>query len=947
MEAKIKQSGKILSVPLSTYRVQFWRDFPIKQALSNDLPKYLKDLGVAYCYSSPLLKARPGSTHGYDVVDHLLINPEIATSAEFDKFSSELKSRDIGLLVDIVPNHVGIGAPSSRWWMDVLEHGRGSVFSDHFDINWKAQGNKILVATLGSPLGKVIEDKQLKATWNEKEEITGADGRGIGALQLHYYSNHYPLDPASILPLLPPSCPENIRKLFQEIKQRDTLIGEENELGRLARREQSYEAKKALDGWMRSDGAIKEMQSHLDKFNADDKKVAELVAQQAYRLAYWKIASDELNYRRFFDVNELLAIKSENKGVFEESVQLIKEWIQTGKVQALRLDHPDGLYNPAKFFKDLQEIMAPVMPKELVVLDDSRPLFVLVEKILEPGESLRTSWPVSGTVGYEYMNVLNDVFVDTVKENEMRRIYAKYVSEDYNASTSAKDFAKLLYTSKRNLLFTSFQTELDAVSLLFQEILSTSSIGRDFSLKQIKKAIVETVANCPVYRTYITQECDGPTSEDNHVIDTTFKQLREKNEVDSLLADLIENVYRCKGEDKSQDYKKKARHAVMKLQQLTGPVMAKGLEDTSFYRFFLLTSLNEVGGDPDKFGLTKEEFHKYNQTRVKDWPHTMSNSSTHDTKRSEDVRARINTLSEIPDAWEHIVYKWREMNAKFKTNVAGLGPVPGPNEEYMIYQTLVGAWPMGAKEASEEFIDRMRNYLNKCVKEAKQYTTWVKQNEPYEKAVIHFMETIVKDHNWLASFLPFIHPLVRAAKLNSVSLVSLKLTCPGIPDIYQGQEVWDFSLVDPDNRRPVDYVVRQRLLSTVKSSVSSSSDFSSFASKALEDSDDSGTIKLMVTERLLDLRNRNQALFLAGDYQPITAPGSVVAFRRSLNNKNIVVASRRFFVDKNNEEKDKQGTIELTGSYRDVLTGKTHSFSGSASLSTLFSVLPFVVLESN
>jgi len=945
MEAKIKETnGKILSIPLSTYRVQFWRDFPIKKALDNNMPQYLKDLGIAYCYSSPLLQARSGSTHGYDVVDHLKLNPEISSADDFSRFSALLKSLEIGLLLDIVPNHVGIASPSSRWWMDVLEHGRGSIFSDHFDINWEAQNNKMLAPFLGSPIGQVLSDGQLKVVWNDKEELTEADGRGIGGLQLHYYSSHFPLDPSTILPLLPSSVPENIRKAFQAITQRNELIGAEHQLGRHARREASYEAKNALNVWMKSDEAAKAMSSHLDKINEKGSSIiSDLVAAQPYRLCYWKLASDELNYRRFFDINELLAIKSENKGVFEESVQLVKEWIEKGQVQALRLDHPDGLYDPAKFFVDLQEIMTPARPKDLIPLDETRPLYVLVEKILEPGEDLRESWPVSGTVGYEYMNVLNDVYVNTNNEKQMREIYEKYVTDDYEASQSAKDFAQLLYTSKKMLLTTSFETELHSLGLLFKELANFSAIGRDFSLQQIKKALAEVVANCPVYRSYITQET-GPIQEDEKVIDTTFRALREKNTVDSHLSDLLEQIYRCKGEDKSQEYKKKQRHAVMKLQQLTGPVMAKGLEDTSFYRYFLLTSLNEVGGDPDKFGLSKDDFHKYNQKRVKAWPHGMSNSSTHDTKRSEDVRARINTLSEIPSLWRDIVYKWRDMNSKFKSNVPGiLGTVPGPNEEYMIYQTLVGVWPLGAKDASSDFIDRVKNYLTKCMKEAKLHTTWVKQNEPYEKAMISFLESIMKDETWKTSFLSFINPLCRAGKLNSVSLVALKLTCPGVPDIYQGQELWDFSLVDPDNRRPVDYEVRRKVLNEVQGAVKGNVDFSSFASKVLSDSDDSGTIKMLVTERLLNLRNRNPALFLTGDYTPITAPGHVVAYSRSNGSHQIVVASKRFFVEssKNNEE----GAIEITGTYKDVLTGSTYSFSGSASLSKLFSVLPFVVLE--
>eukprot|EP00026_Physarum_polycephalum_P001853 Phypoly_transcript_01856.p1 GENE.Phypoly_transcript_01856~~Phypoly_transcript_01856.p1 ORF type:complete len:861 (+),score=227.50 Phypoly_transcript_01856:499-3081(+) len=857
--------------------------------------------------------------------------------------------------------------------MDVLEHGKGSAYANHFDITWETHQDRLLVPFLGSPIGSVLANGELKVQWNEKEEVASAEGHPIGALQIHYYASHFPIDPSTLpafilepaLKSLSGASATHLQQIITQLKQlptRDTIgeLSDSNAGKRLERRTKAHEAKAALSKLIREDKEVhKAVFSIIDHLN-DKKQLAtftQLVEAQAYRLSYWKLASDELNYRRFFDINELLAIKSERREVFEESLQLVAQWIKSGHVDALRLDHPDGLYDPAKYFSQLQDHIKRFLPATFKPIDSNsnRPLYVLVEKILEPGESLITDWPVSGTVGYEYLNLVNNIFVNTEKETAMRKVYQDFI-ENTDAAQFNADFHELLYNSKKLLLNSSFEAELNPLALLLQKIAKKDMRTVDFSAKQLKQALVELIACFPVYRTYITQETPKPTAEDAARIAEAVKGVRKHDFVDSLIVDFVEHVVLCRDEEGlDAETRAQRRHFTMKLQQLTGPVMAKGLEDTSFYRFFLLTSLNEVGGDPNTFGVTLADFHKYNLVRNRDWPQAMSNSSTHDTKRSEDVRARINVLSEIPAVWNRAVVQWRERNAKHKRVVEPIGLVPEPNEEYLIYQTLVGIWPFEGSFTSE-LTERVKNYLLKSMKESKLRTTWTKQNKEYEGAVTEFLEKIVKDNEFASSFSLFAQEIIGLGKLNSISQTIVKLTAPGVPDIYQGQELWDFSLVDPDNRRPVDYELRKSLLARVKAAVTTP-DFPSFVVTALEDKDNSGLIKMIVTERLLFLRGSHPALFLSGDYQGLQARGDkaqhVIAFARTLGERQVVTVTTRFFATSAilGAQFWAGQTLVIpdakSGSkYRDVLTNTEHTLDGhEVSLKTLFKYIPFAVLE--
>jgi len=504
------------SIPLSTYRIQFHKEFPIKKALEFDLPKYIKDLGISYAYSSPLLRARPGSTHGYDVVDHDQLNPEIANEKQFLDLSGKLRGHGIGLLLDIVPNHVGIAHPSSKWWFNVLENGRASIFANHFDINWDAPEHKgrLMVASLGSPLGQVVQNGELKVVYNEENPLASennSEDPSLGSVQLHYYSNPFAVDPTTLVssvfePAQAASKNEGLSKIISGLKNlphRDSIgeLNDQHEAARQKRNEEWRSIKKEISDLMKKDASAKEaVNAALKKLNEDREELWKFVQQQPYRLTFWKSANDELNYRRFFDINELMAIKTERPQVFDDSHRLVFKWVKEGRVNALRLDHPDGLFDPVNYTRKLQQEVAKHLPADFKSRDENKetPFYILIEKILEPGETLSHDWNVHGTVGYDYMNVLNDVFVDTQNEQAFRELYKNWSREP------SQSFEELLYNCKKLILNSSMETELKSLTNLLYNITKNHKDAQDYSAKAIKNAIIEFVAHFPVYRTYIT-----------------------------------------------------------------------------------------------------------------------------------------------------------------------------------------------------------------------------------------------------------------------------------------------------------------------------------------------------------------------------------------------------------------------------------------------------------
>jgi len=751
-------------IPRATYRLQLNATFTFRDAAA--LIPYLADLGISHVYCSPYFRARPGSMHGYDVVDHNAFNPEIGTREDFEKFVATLRAHGMGHIADFVPNHVGIG-PENAWWMDVLEHGQDSQYAQFFDIDWAATG-KALIPVLGDNYGAVLERGELQLR-HEPETDTFA---------VFYHEHRFPI----------------------------------------ARRD--HEKARAV---------------------ASADALHDLLEAQAYRLAYWRVASDEINYRRFFDVNDLAALRMENEAVFEATHRLVLELIRARKIDGLRIDHPDGLYDPAQYFRRLQ--------------DRAGPLYLLVEKINASFERLPASWPVNGTTGYHFANVVNGLFVDAAAKNRMQRTYQAFVGEPLA-------WQEIAYEAKHLILETSLAAELNVLTQQLARIARADRHTRDFTLNTLRQALTEVIACFPVYRTYVAETA---AAEDERFIDWAIAVAkRRSSRVDTLVFDFVRMALLGDIPATSDEQRRQARAFAMRFQQVTAPVTAKGVEDTALYRFNRLASLNEVGGEPDIFGVSVRAFHADARYRAQHWPHEMLATSTHDTKRSEDVRARIDVLSEMPALWRQLLTRWSRMNRARKREIDGRA-APGPNQEYLLYQTLIGSWPLEPMDeaALATYRERIEAYMLKAVREAKTRTSWSDVSAEYEDALMLFIRAILDPREgnlFLADLLGAQKRIARFGLYNSLSQTLLKLTAPGVPDIYQGNEIWDFSMVDPDNRRPVDYERRRQMLQALQTAPPI-------------DSFEDGRAKLYLTWKTLQFRRAHEALFRDGEYLPARVIG--------------------------------------------------------------------------
>jgi (1->4)-alpha-D-glucan 1-alpha-D-glucosylmutase len=876
-----------LRVPRATYRLQFNKDFTFKDAA--ELVPYLAELGVSDLYASPYMKARPGSTHGYDIIDHNTLNPEIGTPEDYEKLVETLHEHGMGQLLDWVPNHMGVG-PDNEWWLDVLENGPASPYARFFDIDWYptnrgALRGKVLLPVLGDHYRVVLEGGDLKLDFD-------ADS---GALSVNYYEHHCPLDPKTYpmtlehLSDLPgdglaleleslitafgnlPDQEETDEELLAE-RVRDTAVHK----GRLARLcKESPEISRAIDECIR----------HVSGEAGDPESFEVLhrvLEEQAYRLVYWRVASDEINYRRFFSVNDLAGVRVELEDVFDETHRLILDLIRQGKVDGLRLDHPDGLYDPAGYFRRLQSKAA-----EATGSSEDEPLYVLVEKILAPHENLPEDWPVAGTTGYEFANLVNGLFVDSANEAGMEQAYRSFLDRPV-------DFEELLHGCKKAVMRSELASELNVLS---RRLLRLSEYGRrtfDFTINVLRDALTEIVAAFPVYRTYITSE--GISQQDRRYVDWAVTQAKKRSTAaDTSAYDFVHDalLLNLEGPD---EYRELAIAFVMKFQQYTGPVMAKGMEDTALYIYNRLASLNEVGGEPERFGVSVSAFHHLTAEQVKRWPHAMLSTSTHDTKRSEDVRARINVLSEIPDEWNEWLDSWSRLNRSRRREVDE-SEAPSRNDEYLIYQTLIGAWPLEEldKAGLAELRKRIKAYMEKAMREAQVNTSWVNVNEEYEAAVADFVEALLtpsETNLFLDEFVPFARRISQLGALNSLSQTLIKLTAPGVPDIYQGNELWDFSLVDPDNRRPIDYGLRKKLLAELGEPDPER------INASLENWKD-GSPKLHLTHRALSFRKEKPDLFETGEYVPLEVSGDksdyLVAFARQQEDEVTLTVAPRLY----------------------------------------------------
>jgi len=910
------------AIPLSTYRLQFNSSFHFEDA--RKLVPYLAKLGITHCYASPMLKARSGSPHGYDIIDHNQLNPEIGTEEEFRLFVAELKSHGMGLLLDTVPNHMGVGHGDNPWWQDVLQNGRASVYADFFDIDWAPLKpelrNKVLIPILGSPYGEDLENGNIKLDFEE------------GLFLMRYFDKVLPVDPQTyplIFSQLDYRCgaiPAELRDLITEFGRLPandlTSPGEVNQ-----RQEQMPVLLEKLGDLHRDSSPVQaSIQEALRCLNGTAGQAGsfdalhELLEKQAYRLAFWRVSGEEINYRRFFDINDLVGLRMENPRVFAETHKLIRKLLAEGSISGLRIDHPDGLLNPAEYFLRLQRLYAasrcmgvePASPAasdgielemhSLLAAPESQneqaPLYLLIEKILERGEHLPSTWPVDGSVGYDFANLVNGVLIDGRHEGVFTKLYHQIIDGTVRVE-------RLIYESKKLVMRRALASEVNVLTHVLNEISNGDRRARDYTRGVLREAIRETIACFPVYRTYIDERGYVSESDRRYIQQATECAKRYNGTIAPAAFDFLRRILLLEGSDNRDTlygYHQRL-YFTLKFQQLTGPVMAKGLEDTACYVYARFISSNEVGGTPAAFGIPVSEFHRGNQERAERWPAAMLATSTHDTKRSEDVRARLDVLSEIPNAWAAQVMKWRRINRSRKVQLADGRVVPDSNEEYFLYQTLVGAWPLRLQGEAQrkEFVGRVQQYMDKALHEAKVNASWLNPNPEYEAGMKAFIERILapryrgKLNLFWDSIEKFLPPVMYFGVMNSLSQTLLKLTCPGVPDIYQGQEMWDFSLVDPDNRRSVDFDLRRQAAAGLCARAKGE-DLRDICEDLLQDYTD-GRLKLWVTMLTLNFRSRHRALFRLGDYFPLHVTRDrdehVIAFARQHEGELAITAAPR------------------------------------------------------
>ncbi len=863
-----------MHIPLATYRIQFNPNFGFSKA--QEVLKYLKQLGISDVYASPIFKATKGSEHGYDIVDPTCINPELGGPDQFESLISKIKEHNLCWLQDIVPNHMAYNS-DNKMLMDVLENGETSPFYNFFDIEWfhtyEGTRGRLLSPFLGSFYGEALDNGQIKIIY------------GQAGLAVSYYEHIFPIKIESYqqiftfqLNWLEKKLGKNHPDLIKFVGTIYTFNSITNETDPNKRENQIKFSKNMLWELYNNSQDIKNYVDHvLTAFNGQPgnpqsfNTLDELLSTQRFRLSFWKVATEEINYRRFFNINQLICLKIENEKVFLHTHDLIFNLIAENKIQGLRIDHIDGLYAPTSYLEQLRK--------------HCNNTYVIVEKILELKEKLPDFWQTQGTTGYEFLNFVNGLFCQKKNERKFNRIYAKHTNNNLEYSDFVSD-------KKRLIIGKHMAGDIDNLAHLMKRISGLDRYGRDITLYGLRRALVEIMAFFPVYRTYIDkQHCSK--ADQNYVKEAVNKA---KQRVPSLFYELnfIEKFLLLEFADiLSDDEKQLLIHFVHRFQQFTGPLMAKGFEDTFLYIYNRLISLNDVGSNPGKFGVSIKEFHLFNKDRQLTG---LNTTSTHDTKRGEDVRARINVLSEIPDQWAAKLKYWQKINQSKKTLIRKQRK-PDKNDEYFLYQTLLGAWPFD-KEELPEFKQRLKDYIIKAVREAKVHTAWLKPDTEYEDAYLSFVDKLLDDpeqNEFLKDFRKFQKTICYYGFFNSLSQTLLKTTCPGSPDFYQGSELWDLNLVDPDNRRPIDFILRQKLLNKI---IERSKTNKNKLIKDLLANKENGGLKLFLIYHALKLKNKHSELFLKGNYQPLEIIGTyrenIIAFARRLDKKWIIVLAPRF-----------------------------------------------------
>lgn len=852
-----------MRVPSATYRIQFTPAFRFEEA--KGIASYLSALGVSDLYASPIFKARKGSEHGYDVVDPNGINPELGSEEDLRALADELKEHRMCWLQDIVPNHMAYDRDNAML-MHVLENGQHSPFSSFFDVDWRhpygSIRGRILAPFLGRFFGEALEAGELRLAYDP------------AGLCVRYFDLRFPLRIGSHHQVFSHRLDELTQRVGEHHPDVMKLLGILHPLTPLPSGEepllgdqQVRFAKDMLWDLTSKSDVIRQHLAHvLEEFNgrpgdpASFDLLDRLLSGERFRLSFWKVATEEINYRRFFSINHLISLRVEDEEVFARSHELIFRLVRDGIVQGLRVDHIDGLYDPVQYLKRLKERAGGV--------------YIVVEKILGNAERLPAEWPIAGTTGYDFLTHCTGVFCDTRNRKAFQRLYEKHTSLD-------RDYDDLVADKKRLIIGKHMAGDIDNLAHLLKGISGLDRYGRDITLYGLRRALVEVMTFFPVYRTYVTDV--GVSEHDRLFIQEAVSFARVKNpglfyELNFIEKCLLQEFSSLLSEEEQR----RLAHFAMRFQQFTGPLMAKGFEDTFLYVFNRLVSQNDVGGDPKNFGTTVDAFHRFQVDRAEQWPHALCATSTHDTKRGEDVRARISVLSEIPGEWDARLRAWKKFNRKKKTSRDGRR-IPEENDEYFLYQTLLGAWPATEGEV-DAFVQRIKDYVIKAVREAKVHTAWLKPDEKYENAFLSFVDAVLDrsgDNAFLADFLPFQQRIAYHGMLNALSQTLIKIASPGVPDFYQGTELWDLNLVDPDNRRPVDYDLRKRLLARIDDE--GKKDPGALITLLLASWPD-GAVKLFLTSRCLRAQQENGALFADGAYLPILARGEkqehLIAFAR-------------------------------------------------------------------
>jgi len=913
-------------VPRATYRLQFHEGFRFADAAR--LAPYLASLGISHVYASPYMKSRPGSTHGYDIVDHRSLNPELGDQTDFDRMVAAFAENGLGHILDFVPNHIGVGGADNPLWLDVLEWGQESEYAGWFDIDWQPDHaylrGKLLVPFLGEQYGIELEAGNLALKFD----------RANSDFAVWAYERHK-------LPICPLHYARILGDAHAELERMgDAFAGLPDWRPQIVRR--AAELKTELGRLARDDDAVQQaIDAAVSQLNGDPAMLDALIRDQHWRAAHFRVAADDINYRRFFDINDLAGLRMELPELFDHAHALVLRLLKEGTLDGLRIDHIDGLLDPKVYLERLRRQTA-------------RPFYLVVEKILAHHEALREDWPVEGTTGYDFTNLVLALLVDPAAEDGLTRAYVEFTGE-------RRSFAEIVRASKIRIMENEMASELNVLARDGARVARQNPRSADFTQNILQRAIKEVVACFPVYRTYVDVSL-APAEVDRRDLDWAIGQARRyETDIDPSVFDFLHGLVST--DLVAGPRSGFSRHSVvrfaMKLQQYSGPVMAKGLEDTAFYRYNRFLALNEVGGTPDRIGLTLAAFHQANAQRAKHWPHAMLATSTHDTKRGEDSRARLAVLADMPEEWGRQVVAWSRV-LRARGDVEGTGP-PDRNDEYAFYQLLLGSWPaelIGAGEPDAEslaaYSQRLVAVMRKSLREAKLRTTWAMPDEEFEKGTLSFVEAALdpaRSDAFLTLFRPFAERVARLGVGNSLVQTVLKLTLPGMPDLYQGTELWDLNLVDPDNRRPVDYALRENALAEVTEALARDR---RGTMHGLAESWPDGRIKLAVIATLLEYRGGHPELFAEGAYEPVMAEGAegerVCCFVRKGADAAILVAASRFPGASEKSGAPADGSVPVppclqAARPRELLTGRAvPTEDGAVSMQQLFADLPVAVL---